>query len=717
MFRRRRPQRAATPTVLQLEAAECGAASLAMVLARHGRHVPLEELRNLCGVSRDGAKASSLVKAGRTFGLQSRGVKVGMEGLAGLPVPFIAFVDFNHFLVVEGLRGDTVFLNDPASGRRRVDLKAFSDSFTGVALTFEPGPDFRKGDSRPSLTRSLAARLDGYRPALLFVLLVSVTLVVPGVITPLLSRLLVDYVLVRGLEDWLPALLGGMAATAAVRWVLLELRGQTLVRLDHAMTLRSGERLFEALLRLPVRFFDQRFAGEVADRLRLNERLVALLTERLVEAVVATLSALFFALAMAFYAPRLTLAVVLLALVNAVVLAGSTRVISERYRRISIDEGKLQGSRVAALQDMETFKASGAEDIVFGRWLGMQTTVVNGRQAAARLSNWISPLPALLNALIAATVLVGGGHLVMQGELTLGMLVALQSLSASFAQPVAQLAGFGAELQQVRSYTQRLDEVLDHAPDPRFAAAAADGDGRLPRGAVTLESVCFGYAPLDPPLIAELSLEIAPGRRVALVGGSGSGKSTLGKLIAGLELPRSGRVLLDGRPPHEWPRRAFAARFAYVGQDISLFEGSVRENLSLWDETLPEPALVAAAHDAEVHATVSMRPGGYDARLSDGGRNFSGGERQRLEIARALATDPAVLVLDEATSALDPLTEQAVMQAIRRRGVTCIVIAHRLSTVRDCDEIIVLDQGVAVERGTHERLLAAGGLYASLVET
>lgn len=707
---------ARTQSVLQLEAAECGAASLAMVLSHFGRFAALDELRTLCGVSRDGAKASSLLKAGRTFGLTAKGMKAEPHHLKDMAGPMIAFVNFNHFLVVEGVSGDSVYINDPASGRRIETMEEFSDSFTGVVLCFEKGEDFRRGDTRPPLIPSLLRRMKGFTPAILFVFLAALALVIPGILVPLFSQIFVDWVLVRELDDWLRPLLIGMGLTALVRFVLIRAQGMTMLRLKEAMTLSTGRTLFWHMLRLPISFFDQRFAGEIADRVRLNEGLVGLLTGDLATAALNVITASLFLAVMVIYHPLLAVAVAALAAINVVVLLASTRILSERYRKLSIERGKYMGARVAGLRDMETFKASGAEDMLFSRWTGLHANVVNGSQAVARISAWIGPLPGLISTAIAITVLIGGGYAVMLGQMTLGELVAFQSLSASFAAPVAGLAGFGAELQQLRSYTQRLDDILEQQVDPAFDPARQSVPDRLPRGRVNLDHVSFGYAPLDPPLINDLSLNLAPGSRVALVGASGSGKSTVGKLITGMIEPRDGQVLVDGTPHAKWPRQALAARLAYVRQEVVLFAGTVRENLTLWNRAIPETSMFAAAHDAQIHPTISSRPAGYDAMIAEGGSNFSGGEKQRMEIARALATDPSIVVLDEATSALDPVTELKVMEAIRRRGTTCIVIAHRLSAIRDCDEIIVLDRGQVAERGTHEMLMAAGGVYAHLIE-
>ncbi len=707
---------ARTQSVLQLEAAECGAASLAMVLGYFGRFAPLDELRTLCGVSRDGAKASSLLKAARSFGLTAKGMKAEPEALRAMKGPMIAFVNFNHFLVVEGVAGNRVYLNDPASGRRIETLSEFSDSFTGVVLVFGKGEGFKPGDTRPALVPSLLRRMRGFGGGLFFAFLVSLALVVPGILVPFFSQIFVDYILVRSLNDWLVPLLIGMGLTAVARFILIQLQGMTLLRLGEAMTLRNGRDLFQHMMRLPIAFFEQRFSGEIADRVRLNEDLVSLLTVQLTGAALNVITATLFLAAMMTYHPTLTLGVAALAALNVFILIFSTRVMSERFRKISIESGKLTGAKVAGLKDMETFKASGAEDMLYTRWTGLVANLINGTQSAARAAAWISPLPGLVSAMISIFVLIGGGYAVMQGELSLGELVALQSLAASFTAPVTGLAGFGAELQQIRSFTQRLDDILEQDLDPGFAADRPKLTDAVPAGSVDLRDVSFGYSPLEAPLLEGLSLTMRPGQRVALVGTSGSGKSTVGKLITGMAYPREGAVEIGGRPHSGWTREALATRLAYVRQDVVMFKGTVRENLTLWDDTIPETDLVRAAHDAQIHTTIASRPGGYDAEMTEGGKNFSGGERQRLEIARALATNPAIIVLDEATSALDAITEHRVMEAIRRRGTTAVVIAHRLSAIRDCDEIVVLDQGRIVEQGKHKDLLAARNLYAQLIE-
>ncbi|MFK7857073.1 MAG: NHLP family bacteriocin export ABC transporter peptidase/permease/ATPase subunit [Granulosicoccus sp.] len=709
-------KRARTPSVLQLEATECGAACLAMVLGYFGRHEPLDELRNLCGVSRDGAKASSLLRAARTFGLDCKGLKAEPDALGSLPTPMIAFVNFNHFLVVEGIRDDSVFINDPANGHRRESMAEFAKGFTGVVLTFERGESFKPGDSRPSLARSLIARVRPFRMPLCFALLMSLLLVVPALLLPFLSQVFIDYVLVRSLSDWLQPLLIIMAAAAGVMAVFGLVRTLSLIDLGEAMQMQTSAGLMRHLMQLPISFFEQRHTGEIVDRVQLNESLVSLLTNDVIQMVLNLLLAVFFLIVMFSINTTLSLMVLLLATLNIVVLVFTTPMFSEQYRKMSIDAGKLNGAVVSGLKDIETFKATGAEDLLFTRWTGLRANVINSDQHIAGLNAWIQPVPNLLLGGMGLVTLIGGAHAAMSGQMTLGELIAFQALALSFTAPVVALAHFGSQLQELRSFTGRLDDTLQQSPDASLMAERPTQNDRLPGGWLVLDDVSFGYNPLEQPLINGLNLEILSGRRVALVGPSGSGKSTVGKLIGGLVSPVSGRILIDGEAHDTWARDVLASRLAYVQQDISLFAGTIRDNIRLWDNRIPDADVQAAARDAGIHEMITARPGGYGANVVEGASNLSGGERQRIEIARALATNPAVIILDEATSALDPTTELSVMEAIRRRGITCIVIAHRLSAIRDCDEILVLDNGIVVERGTHTTLMQSQGHYAGLLD-
>jgi len=713
-----RTRRVKTPTVLQMEAVECGAACLAMILGYYGRWVPLEELRVASGVSRDGVNALNVIKAARGYGLDAKGFRKEPADLRALPPPFVVFWNFNHFVVVDGFGRGVVYLNDPASGPRSVTDAEFDQSFTGIVLTFEPTPQFKKGGHPPRLLASLGSRLTGSRLALTYVGLASLLLVIPGLVIPSFSKIFVDDYLVLGLTDRIRPLLLAMAITAGLRGILTWFQQAYLLRMETRLALTASSRFLWHVLHLPIEFFTQRYAGDVSGRVTANDRVAQLLSGDLATNMVNVVQVAFYALVMAFYDPVLTVVGVGLALLNVVGLKIVARRREDANRRLLQDRGKLLGTSMNGLQMIETVKATGSESELFQRLAGHQAKIVSATQELGVPSLVLSAMPRVLSAITTAVILGAGGVRVIEGDLTVGMLVAFQSLMASFTLPIQGLVDLSGKLQEVKGDLARLDDVLRYAQDPRFAAAApAESKPAAARltGALELKNVSFGYSPLAPPLIEDLSLTLRPGARVALVGGSGSGKSTVARLVSGLYRPWSGEILLDGRPLAEIPRGVLAGSLAAVDQDIFLFEGSIRENLTLWDETVPEERIVRAAKDAHVHHIVAARGEGYAGHIKEGGVNFSGGERQRLEIARALVGDPALVVLDEATAALDPVVEKTIDDNLRRRGCTCVIIAHRLSTIRDCDEIIVLDRGKVVQRGTHDEMIGVDGPYARLV--
>lgn len=712
-------RRVRTPTVLQMEAVECGAAALAMVLAYHGRVVPLEELRLACGVSRDGSKASSILRAARHYGLVAKGLRREPAGLRELPLPVVVHWNFNHFLVVEGFGRGRVYLNDPATGPRHVPDEELDQAFTGVVMTFERGEAFARGGERRSMIGALRSRVSGSGVALAYMVLAGVALLVPGMITPTFTRIFVDSILVKGLTHWITPLLWLMGAATAVTMLLTWLQQRYLLRFETKLALDSAARFFWHVLRLPVEFFAQRYAGEIANRVELNDRIARLLSGELATTALGVMVIAFYAVLMAQYDGVLAATVVITALLDMAALRHVSRLRTDLNQRLLQDRGKAMGTAMGGLQTIETLKATGSESDFFARWSGQQAKVVNAHQRLQLATELLGAVPPLLLALDTALVLGVGGLRVMDGHLSMGMLVAFQALALLFLSPVNRLVTLGGTLQEVRGDMARLDDVLRARTDP---GAARDDDGAIAddspvklSGALEMRGVSFGYSRLAPPLIESFDLVLRPGSRVALVGGSGCGKSTVAKLISGLYEPWSGEILFDGKPRSSIPRAVMTSSVGVVDQEIFMFEGTVRDNVSLWDETVSESDMARAGRDACIHEEVTARAGGYACRAAESGSNFSGGQRQRLEIARALVGNPSILVLDEGTSALDPATEKAIGDNIRDRGCSCLIVAHRLSTIRDCDEIIVLDRGKIVERGRHDVLCAAKGLYRELI--
>ncbi|MFL6291512.1 MAG: NHLP family bacteriocin export ABC transporter peptidase/permease/ATPase subunit [Thermoanaerobaculia bacterium] len=720
----RPPKAVRSPTVLQMEAVECGAAALAIVLAHFGRWVPLEELRIACGVSRDGSKASNMVKAARQYGLEAKGFKHEPQTLRSIHLPAILHWNFNHFVVLDGFRKGKAWLNDPAMGPRVVTEEELDQAFTGVVLTFKPGPGFARQGDPPRLLPALQRRLAGSQAGLLFVLLAGLALVIPGLAVPVFSKVFVDSVLLEGRQDWLRPLLLAMSLTALALGALTWLQQTYLLRLETRMAVGASSRFLWHVLRLPVEFFSQRYAGDISSRVGINDRVAQLLSRDLATNALGVLMVFFFAAVLFRYDPVLTGIGILIASLNVAALRFVSRKRVDGSRRFLQDQGKMMGTALGGLQTIETLKATGSESDLFVRWAGYQAKVVNGRQELERYTQVLDAVPPLLGAVNTALILGIGGMRVMDGTLSLGGLVAFQLLMASFMGPINRLVSLGGRLQMVEGDMNRLDDVLRYRVDENAGLAAdqpvpSDEPVKL-AGHLELRDVSFGYNRLDPPLIEGLNLVLRPGARVALVGASGSGKSTVSRLVTGLYRPWSGEIRFDGRSRSTAsggiPPRVLANSLAAVDQNLFLFEGSVRENLTLWDSTIPMPEVVAAARDACIHEEIASRPGGYDSPVEEGGTNWSGGQRQRLEIARALVGRPSILVLDEATSALDSTTEHLIDAALRRRGCTCLIVAHRLSTIRDADEILVLEKGKVVQRGTHEELRGVEGPYARLIQ-
>jgi NHLM bacteriocin system ABC transporter peptidase/ATP-binding protein len=708
-----------TPTVLQMEATECGAASLSIILQHFGRYVPLAQLRELCGVSRDGSDAANLVLAARSLGLEAKGFKKGLKALEALKPPAIIFWEFNHFLVFEGFKGDWVALNDPALGPRSVSRDDFDRSYTGIVLTMEPGVDFVPEGKPPSVWPVVLHRLKSEPTGALFVLIAGLLLILPQLVMPIFAQIYLDEVIGNGMSQWLKPMLWSMALTIGLQAALRHLQLVGTRQLEKRLTRRFAIGYEHQILALPESFFSQRHSSDIASRMEINKAVGEFIGGQLIPILTGLVMLIFYLILTFLYSPALGVLILSTTSLNALVVRQNLNRQKTASITIAKDSAKSSAVVISAMRDIETVKAAAIENDVFRRFAGYQSRLLNTMQELQLRNAALRLIPTALTTINEVLVLIIGFVLVINGQMTLGMLLAAQTIAFGLKGEIEKLIGFVQKLPQFEAELLRLEDVLEQPRDPLLTAKTSlvEGSSTQLSGSIEIRNLSYGFVAIKPPLIDDLNLSIAPGMRIALVGGSGSGKSTLAKLIAGLHQPTAGEILFDGRSLVAIPRRTSVASLAMVQQDIQLFGCTVRENLSLWNPTTDDRELMQACRDAEVLDVVRALPDGFDTELSEGGKNLSGGQRQRLEIARALVSNPSILIMDEATSALDAATELNVMANISRRGCTQVIVAHRLSTIRDADLILVMDQGNVIQRGNHNELIKSPeGAYAQLLQ-
>ena len=710
---------AKVPIVMQLESLECGAAALTMVLAYYGKWVPLEQVRSDCGVSRDGSNAKNMLKAARSYGLVAQGYKYDTETLRkNGKFPCIVHWNFNHFVVLNGFKGNKAVLNDPARGTYSISIDNFDKAFTGVCLMFEPSEGFVPGGKPKSMLSFAKEKLRGAGVAMVFTVLTTVIMSLIGMINPAFSRIFIDRLLTGENPEWFLPFIFTLIGLSILQIVMAFIESIYTARIGAKIDALGSTSFMWKVLRLPMEFFSQRMAGDIQQRKGSNASVAKALADTLAPLFIEAGMLVFYLVVMIRYSWFLTL----VGLSSMVINMLMSRIISAKrvnITRVSMrDSGKLTGATVAGIEMIETIKANGAEDGFFEKWSGYQASVNTQQVKYEKLNQYLGMIPSIVSAITNTAILVIGIYLVMEGKFTVGMVMAFQGFLASFMAPAEKFISAGQTIQEMRTSMERIEDVMKYPTDKLCEQATEDEENETfvkLSGNVELKNVTFGYSRLGEPLIKDFNLTLTPGKRIAFVGKSGCGKSTISNLISGLYQPWSGEILFDGKPISGIDRSVFTGSLAVVDQDIIIFEDTIANNIKMWDSSIEDFEMILAARDAQIHNDIMQREGGYSYKLTEGGKDFSGGQRQRLEIARVLAQDPTILILDEATSALDAKTEYEVIKAIKDRGITCIVVAHRLSTIRDCDEILVLDSGVVVERGTHDELYALGGFSTKLV--
>ncbi|MEN6418583.1 MAG: NHLP family bacteriocin export ABC transporter peptidase/permease/ATPase subunit [Clostridiaceae bacterium] len=709
---------AKVPCIIQMEELECGAACLAMVLAYYGKWVSLEQVRYECGVSRDGSNARNILLAARNYGLDAKGIRYQPEELkqSGM-FPCIIHWNFNHFVVLNGFQGEKVYINDPAKGYVQLTMEEFDKAFTGVCIRFEPTERFKPGGKPESILTFARERLRNTGPAIAFVILTTIITSIIGAINPVFARVFLDRLITGRNPEWFIPFLLGMSGLAVVQITVDLIKTLQSLKIQGKLAVTASSGYMWHILHLPMEFFSQRMAGDISNRRTANENIASALIDTIAPLLLDFAMLLFYLIVMMRYSLLLTAVGILSIVLN---LAMATLISKKRVNitRVQLrDSSKLSGATVSGIEMIETIKASGAENGYFQRWAGYQAAVNSASVRYSKLNQYLGSIPGVISGVANAAVLTLGVWLTMQGRFTAGMILAFQGLFSAFTEPAQNLISAGQSIQEMRTSMERIQDVLRYRTDvpADLPKPSPDQEYDKLRGSVELRNITFGYSRLAAPLIENFSMTVKSGQRVAFIGPSGCGKSTLLKIISGLYQPWSGEIRFDGKPREAYPHEVISSSLAVVDQDIILFEDTVRNNIKMWDESIEDFEMIMAARDAQIHSDIMQRVGGYDGEILSGGGDWSGGQRQRLEIARVLAQDPTIVILDEATSALDAMTEHEVVQCINDRGVTCIIIAHRLSTIRDCDEIIVLDRGKVVERGTHEELYSRGGLYTQLV--
>ncbi len=710
-------RRKRTPTVYQMEVNECGAASLSMIMQYYGKYVPLEELRVETGVSRNGCNAKNIYLAAERYGMEVKASRRDLNRmLEKSEVPCMLHWNFSHFVVYEGKQFGKYHLNDPQRGRRALDYEEMEEGYSETVLEFKPTERFKKSHSKRTLFRYAVRRLAGQRRTLLALLMIGIATIVPGVLTPVFSQVFLDDILVGGSRAWMKWLLLFMILTTLYDAYFTYLHAKVTLLLRSKMALLSTDKMIAHMLRLPMVFFEQRFAGDLVQRVTNNISVCEFLSTSLVSLAISLLTSIVYLVIMICYSPALSLLGVAFSAISVLIAVAVSTKIRNMAIKFGMDTGKLVGALYNGLTSSASLKAVGAENEFAGRVLGYYAEVNANDQLMGRMQSMMNVVPQTIRSFNNVVLLIIGAIYVVKGDLTPGMMMSFAGFLGSFSGPFESIVRFVRGMQQVKNDMARVEDIMNYAEEDAYASEKTEEmSGKKLRGEVEMKAISFAYGKMDKAFIRNFNLHVQPGNTVAIVGGSGCGKSTVSKMASGLYTPWTGEILMDGVSVDRIPADVLSSSVSVVTQAISLFDGSVYDNITTWNSAISQEEVVQAAKDAQIHEDIILKPGGYDYILRENGSNISGGQRQRIEIAKALATNPTILIMDEATSALDAVTEKLILDNIKRRRCTCLIVAHRLSTIRDCDEIIVMQHGRIAERGTHQELIEKRGLYEKLV--